>query len=316
MRQVPLKLYLALSEIRGRESIDGLYRLVGARDFLFSFAYGANILKEIGSCLDEHSKDISLIIDSGAFSAWNVGREVDINAYAQFCHSVKSRWQFKEFYIVNLDVIPGKRGQAPTHKEIIESAAKGSENAKFLRSQGLFPIEVFHQAEDEAVLHRMIQNVPEPYIGVSPANDVSTKGRKLWLDWAFRIITSTYGQRVRTHGFGVTGIDLMANYNWTSVDSASYQINAGYGGLILWDDVTRKMINTFVGSKSGGMRQMQEFWSTKHRMFPDFVSSPKDLESGLMRNHINAFAYLKARDNINNTYRERPKQVAFEEICK
>lgn len=320
MRTPPLKVYLALSEIRGEEATEGLYNLAGATDYLFSFAMGEKILQEIGPVFDRHAQEFCIIIDSGAFSAWNRGAEIDIEAYAKFCHRIRERWNFKELYAVNLDVIPGKKGEglgkdlALWPKVIRESAEGGSRNAAFLRSEGLDIIEVFHQGEEEEFLHRMISNSEHPYIGVSPANDVSPQGRAVWLDQAFNTIRKDYGDRVRTHGFGVTGIDLMWAYPWTSVDSASYKINAGYGGIVIWDDSHAKLTCISVGAKCGEMHKMRAFWEDKRRMLPPFVKGPEDLESVMTRSYINGWAYLQARDYINEHYKEQPRQTGLEEL--
>jgi hypothetical protein len=316
MRTPPLKVYFALSEVRGGDTTEGLYQLAGARDFLFSFAYGEQVLKECDAVFTKYAKDICIILDSGAYSAWNVGKSVDLKELSAFCHRVQERWPFKELHIVNLDKIPGSPGHPPTDQERQDSAEIGSQNAVFLRSEGLNPIEVFHQAEDDKFLHRMIQNSEHPYIGVSPANDVAPKGRMKWLTQKFDIIRKTYGDRVRTHGFGVTGIDLMWGFPWTSVDSASYKINAGYGGLVLWDDSRKRFTCIAIGARSGGMKQMEIYWENKRKLFPDFITSPKELESVLMRGSVNAWAYLKARDYINEHYEERLHQLDIGELLK
>lgn len=319
MRLTPLNVYLALSEIRGNEAAEGLYEHAGARDFLFSFIMGEKMLKEVGPVFDRHAPDLKIIIDSGAFSAWNSGQDVDIKDYAKFCHQVADRWKFKELHIVNLDVIPGKKGEGlgpDPGKAIKDSAEGGSHNADILRAEGLDPIEVFHQGEDDEFLHRMISNSEHPYIGVSPANDVSPQGRQVWLGKTFGTLKKHYPGKVRTHGFGVTGMYLMKSWPWTSVDSASYKINAGYGGLVLWDDIHAKLTCISVGSRGGGMREMRDFWEAKKRLMPPFITKPEDLEGVMIRSFVNGWAYLRARDWIDVNYEEEPRQPSFEELLE
>lgn len=314
MRAIPLKVYFALSEVKGAETTEGLYQYSGARDLLFSFAYGEQILKECGPVFDRLAPDLCIMLDSGAYSAWNRNRIIDRQDLADFCHKVQDRWTFEELHIINLDKIPGTPGVPPSLDQIQDSAEVSSDNAAFLRSQGLNVVEVFHQAEDDQFLHRMIKNTEHPYIGVSPANDVAPTGRMGWLNEKFGIIRSSYGDKVRTHGFGVTGINLMWGFPWTSVDSASYKINAGYGGLVLWEPKQQKFLCEAIGARTGGMNKMWRYWETRRELFPDFLKSPKELESHLMRGFVNAWAYLQARNYINEHYEERPRQIGFEEV--
>ena len=49
----------------------------------------------------------------------------------------------------------------------------------------------------------MIEKRDEPYIGISPANDVSVASRKRWLDEVYGTLSKCYYMKVRTHGFEI-----------------------------------------------------------------------------------------------------------------
>jgi hypothetical protein len=178
--------------------------------------------------------EISLILDSGAFSAWTRKAQIDIDAYIAF---IKAHMEHLDYY-VNLDVIPGEFGRVPNASEVEASAQQGWENLLYMEEFGLHPVPVFHQGERFAWLERMI-NHGCSYIGISPANDRTTDQKRVWLDQAFSVVCDADGHpRVRTHGFGVTSIPLLHRYPWYSADSTSWILFGAYGMVLVptWDE--------------------------------------------------------------------------------
>ena len=162
-------------------------------------------------------------IDSGAFSVWTKGEEVDLRQYGKFLLRVQDSVDL----IASLDVIPGRPHSTPTEDERESAARISHQNYESLVAMGvdlekLVPI--FHQWEDFCWLEAMVEG-PAPYIGISPANDVGTPGRLQWL----RICESIVRGKKKCHGFAVTSIRLMSNFPWTSVDSASWTLAGGLG---------------------------------------------------------------------------------------
>lgn len=172
---------------------------------------------------------LTIWLDSGAFSAWNVGREIDLDHYIAY---IKANIEHIDYY-VNLDVIPGAFGRVPTQEEVEESAAKGWENMLRMEAEGLKPIPVFHMGEQFKWLRRMVEHGC-PYIGISPANDRTTEKKRLWLDRVFAEITDKEGWPVvKTHAFGVTAIDLLIRYPWYSADSTTWIMIAARGKILV-----------------------------------------------------------------------------------
>jgi hypothetical protein len=174
---------------------------------------------------------ISLLLDSGAFSAWTRKTPVDIDAYISFIQEYKDQFE----YYVNLDCIPGEWGRKPSRDEIEKSAQKGYENYHYMLSKGIPKerlIHVFHQHEDWKWLKKMVQEIP--YIGLSPANDSSQDSKQRWLDECMQYTTDSRGYPlVKTHGFAVTSVSLMYRYPWFSADSMSWRMCAGYGSVFV-----------------------------------------------------------------------------------
>ena len=176
-----------------------------------------------------------LFIDSGAFSAHTVGKEVDIDKYIEF---LNERDEF--IYIAaELDKIPGKFGKPKTRKECLEAPLIGWENYLYMRERVKSPdkiLPVFHQNEDFDWLVTMLETTFDgkhiPYIGVSPANDRSTKEKNEWFETVFRIIGQSSNPNVMTHAFGMTSLPVLERYPFTSADSTSWIMTGANGGIM------------------------------------------------------------------------------------
>jgi len=172
---------------------------------------------------------INVILDSGAFSAWTKFKAIDLDDYIAFINQHKD---LVDFYI-NLDVIPGNFGRIPTAEEVEESALAGIKNLEYMESKGLKPMPVFHQGEELKYLTIYIEKGYD-YIGISPANDRSTKDKIQWLDGIFEFISDDKGfPTIKTHGFGVTALEIMFRYPWFSVDSASWAFTGAFGSILI-----------------------------------------------------------------------------------
>ena len=181
-------------------------------------------------------KKVQLMLDSGAFSAWNCGESLSIEDYIDYLKDYK---QYFDSY-VNLDVIPGKYGEKYTQKDVANSASQSYENLQIIKAAGLSPLPVYHQGEDWSWLEKLLDD-GETHIGVSIKKDMAeTRGQALikrqvrWLDQAFTLLSNKNGKMlVKVHGFGITSFPLMLRYPWWSVDSTSWSLQAGYGKILV-----------------------------------------------------------------------------------
>jgi len=212
-----------------------LLREQDVQNVLISFAFFKSAQKTREIFQEYQPKN--LILDSGAFSVWSKGDEVDIDAYAVFCENMIRLFPQTNCYCVNLDVIPGKFGTRPTAQQIINSAEEGWKNMEYLESKGLKVIPVFHQHEDFAVLDKLRNHTD--YIGVSPANDVSMDEKINWMNKVYSIIKDT----IKTHGFAVTAMKQLANYPLFSADSSSWTSPSRFGTIpIFTDELEMKVV--------------------------------------------------------------------------
>ena len=112
----------------------------------------------------------SLILDSGAFSAWRSGAAINFEDYLQYC-----KLHYNDFnHFVSLDQIPNN----PNDPLNVEAATNRSWNryedmVGFFENNNMDPeriIPVYHQFETLDNLEKMLQaNIP--YIGLLPSNE-------------------------------------------------------------------------------------------------------------------------------------------------
>jgi len=160
-------------------------------------------------------KGVKLFLDSGAFSAWTKGIEIDIDEYIAF---IKKWKKYIEVYS-NLDVIGDAEG---TYK-----------NQKYMEKRGLKPLPVFHLQDDFSWLEKYLKEGYK-YLGIGGmAGKQTVSNRKYFLERLWdRIIDKNGLPIIKTHGFGMTSIDLIVRFPWYSVDSTSW-LNASRMGNIL-----------------------------------------------------------------------------------
>jgi len=212
----------------------------GVRNKLISYAYPEQ-LKQWVSFLKRDQQG-SLMLDSGAFSAWNKGKEINLVSYIDYAHMVcetMKKFPYQTTYIVNLDVIPGKAGHTRmlskiydlANKAVIDNAAQeGLKNLKRMIKEGFQPIHVFHQGEDWKWLEQMIEYTS--YVGISPAGDLPSIIRNRWMRAVFDYIDKR-NITVDTHGFGVTNSAILTELPWTSADTVSWRSVAALGKINL-----------------------------------------------------------------------------------
>src|SRR5260221_8934511 len=111
-------------------------------------------------------KKVQLMLDSGAFSAWNRGEEINIKEYIAY---VKRNQHLLHSH-VNLDVIPGVHGQRRATDDVESSAKQSYDNLQIMKAAELRPIPVFHHGESLTWLERLLKD-GEPYIGLSASKD-------------------------------------------------------------------------------------------------------------------------------------------------
>lgn len=175
-------------------------------------------------------KKVDLMLDSGAFSAWNRGEEIKLSDYIDYLNDNKDLLSS----YVSLDMLPPGDAVYKTSDEYELSATVSYSNQQKMKEAGLQPIPVFHQGEEWEWLERMLAD-GEPYIGISASSErTQTKDMYKWYDDCFCILTNSDGwPLVKVHGFGVTLMKALRRYPWCTVDSTTWSLTAGYGKIFI-----------------------------------------------------------------------------------
>ena len=168
------------------------------------------------SFVDKIRRDkVKIFLDSGAFSAFTKGVDVDLKAYCQY---------IKE----NEDII-----EVASVLDGIGDPLKTWQNQQEMERLGTRPLPCFHYGEDERYLEWYIANYE--YITLGGMVPISTPQLRIWLDriWGTYLVDGSGRPKVKVHGFGLTTLELMERYPWFSVDSSSWVQIARTGGLML-----------------------------------------------------------------------------------
>jgi hypothetical protein len=154
-----------------------------------------------------------VLLDSGAFSAWKSGFEIDIYSYIDF---VRKYGELFEAYFV-LDVVG--------------DGEKTWENQEIMEKEGLSPIPIYHTSTDIQYLYKCLEY---PYFGLSVTGTSNFLGKMQANERCFSIICDDDGYpRSKVHGLGVTSPKFIIRYPYYSVDSISWVINSRYGHIII-----------------------------------------------------------------------------------
>lgn len=163
---------------------------------------------------------VKVFLDSGAFSAFSMGVEVDLPKYCDYIHR-------------NLDIIEHVDGQPlASVLDAIGDADGTWRNQMAMEARGVRPLPCFHYGEPIEVLEYYIANYS--YITIGGMVPISTPQLKLWLDrlWADYLTDDQGRPLVKVHGFGLTSLPLMMRYPWYSVDSSTW-VQWAANGMVL-----------------------------------------------------------------------------------
>lgn len=161
-----------------------------------------------------------VFLDSGAFSAYTLGVEIDLPTYCEYIKRNKDIWRVEDG-VMMASVLDG-----------IGDPLKTYQNQLAMEALGAKPLPCFHAGEDERYLEYYVKNYE--YITLGGMVGSSSKQLCVWLDrmWE-RYLTDGSGRpRLKVHGFGITAIPIMERYPWYSVDSSSWIQSAAFGSIV------------------------------------------------------------------------------------
>lgn len=183
-----------------------------------------------------------LMMDSGAFSAWNSTAAINIEEYFKFC--VKHYEDVD--YFVALDHIPEIPGDTVSAEfSATRSWNRYKDMVHHFEENSLDPIKiipVYHHFEHPRHLERMLV-AGIPYIGLSPSNEngVTDDDKRTFLDLCFKLVAPNGKPLCKTHAFGLSSYKLLGWKNNTaevefpfySADSTTWAEQAKFMNIIV-----------------------------------------------------------------------------------
>ncbi len=238
---------------------------------------------------------IPIMLDSGAYSAFRKGKTIDIYEYIDYVWEMKVKVPESWLTCVSLDVIgDGHASYA---------------NWCIMRCAGLEPLPVYHVGTDVKFLQFYLRDCD--YIGLGAIANLSSTRRMLALDriWDDYLLDAKRMPKVKVHGMGIAGFKLMGRYPWFSIDTTSWLLVAGYGGIFFprraseggWD-YKAAPLKLFVSNESPAGSDLGKHFDTvsskEQALIRDYVESigeamedvKKDWEA---RARVNVYVYAK-----------------------
>jgi len=170
-------------------------------------------IKDLKDKLKTVDRKVDLFLDSGAFSAFTMKAEIDIQEYIAF---IKEHKSIISVY-ANLDVIGSAEGTL--------------KNQRIMEKAGLSPLPCFHYGDDEKYLKTYLKE--HKYIAFGGMVPIANAPLTKWLDHLFsKYICDKDGwPQWKIHGFGLTSIPLLLRYPWFSTDSTSWVMTSRMGSI-------------------------------------------------------------------------------------
>lgn len=158
----------------------------------------------------------TVFMDSGAYSAFNIGAKIDLRDYARFLCTNRDLYHVAS----NLDIV----GEG--HEQ------ENYDNFKTLENlAGKDVVCPVHHVRDADVWLARYLGEGYQHIFLGGMVPESIPVLREWLDrmWSNYLCNSDGTAKVKVHGFGLTTDELMFRYPWHSVDSTSWIVTSGFG---------------------------------------------------------------------------------------
>lgn len=241
---------------------------------------------------------IELILDSGAYSAWRLGKPINIDEYCDYLLANRS-WITT---YVCLDVINPDDPEA--------AAAASWENFLHMRKRGLDPMPVYHVKEDVSWLFRML-DAGCKYIGLSASSLVSRNQVDDWYALAWQhLVTRDGSPVVKCHAFGEGRADSLIKFPWYSADTTSWIYSSQRAAIAMLPGGRRVGVRNDKASISSApdLDALGEYDRLELRAFMERnglsggALDARDSAAMLARTYITALYYRDGMEQINKRH--------------
>jgi hypothetical protein len=195
----------------------------GVQNRLLSYAFLDDWAKEeFAFWVTGGVRDVSVFLDSGAFSAHTLGRVIDLEAYCAYVH--QHRHALAAYAVL----------------DVIGDADASLANLQTMRAKGLDPVAIYHVGSEPLSVLDQVLSDHTGYIALGGmASDRPTREElQALLDPCWRVIEKHWP--VKVHGLGVMAQWALERYPWYSVDSSSAIVAAGMGRVARFENGVMK----------------------------------------------------------------------------
>lgn len=236
---------------------------------------------------------VKVFLDSGAFSAFSLGVDVDIGAYAEFIRENQK--------VIDMASVLDAIGD---HEATLK-------NQQDLERRGCPVLPCFHFGEPLDLCEYYVSNYE--YITIGGMVPIPNEKLEPWLDnlWE-KVLTDKDGfSRIKIHGFGLTSRKLMVKYPWFSVDSSSW-VQQAANGLIRFPELDTGIM---ASSASPARKQFGRHLDTYPPQVSEYIDRLLD-HYGLTREEVqnnykarwalNAFSYHEVGRRLGDDHHLKP----------
>lgn len=255
----------------------------GELGMLFSFHYYGKV--DMTEWVSRQPYRPTIFVDSGGFSAFTQGVDVDIHAYASWIRCNSGVFS----HYANLDVVG--------------SAAGTLGNQLKMERMGLRPLPITHFGSNPKHIatyakhgyeYQCLGGMVPQMRGVAQA--IAGKRSHPLLDWLDQCFAVATEHGVRFHGFGATTWSILCRYPWRSVDSSTWSSGYRFGSIMLFDLKRFKWVNMPLRSA----KKIMPYAGQIRGYGADPVSLVKDDPSSRMNIiKLSARSWLAAQRHLN-----------------
>ncbi len=159
------------------------------------------------SFITENIERIRMVIDSGAFTAWKLGKPIQLDDYCKFIETLP----FKPWRYFTLDVIGDPAATLKNYRTMLD--------------RGFKPVPIFTRGEDPSVIEEYYKT--SDVVGIGGL--VGTEKNKGFVKGIMRVV----GQR-RVHLLGFTNLAFLKVFKPYMADSSSWEMGARYASCPLY----------------------------------------------------------------------------------
>lgn len=282
-----MKVFVA---IQRPEIVEAFYNTAHVKlNVLISYFYlrqGKGKFKELEESKNKNMIN-SLYLDSGAYTAYEQGNDIDIDDYLAYLKRTATAWD--EYFNLDSD---------------FDNPEYNLSNQKYLEERLSFdlkkPLPVIHDKYNPFDEFKMyVEDYGHTYIGIG--SDKDTKGELL------DKVKEDY-PNIKIHMFGDLNEKRLMKYNPYSADAATFRKCAGQYKILYWDDINKKGYTICIEDRENLSENgiaFNKFWlkqELKDFLWDKFKYEKKDLlVFEEKRKIVNLYYYTQLEERINQS---------------